>query len=308
MPSPSYRALPLALAALFACQPDDDADTGDTAGSADELDVRVEVPPADPRFHDIVTAEAVVPPGEEKVFCFHLGTLGADTGVRNLESYQGKYGHHAIVLATKEPMPEGTVEDCTAVEDMLKYESLVIPLALPEGHGAKIPGDVHLVAQSHYVNAGDKPLRIRDVMRIELIDFADITEEAATFALNSIDFVVPPGESSVEFDCTVPYDMDVLLVGGHMHEQGMRHEVFLGATDAVEQRLYLADPWRPEFRDTPPITKMFDAPLSLKAGDVIRTRCTWNNQTGEALEFPTEMCSSFGYARGSFTPWDCRTG
>lgn len=298
------RAPLLALAALFACQPDDDTDTGESAGAVDELDVRVEIPAPDPRYHDIVTAEAVVPPGEERVFCFHLGPLGKDTGVRDLESLQGKYGHHAIVLGSKEPLPAGTVEDCTAVEDMLKYQSLVIPLELPEGHGARIPGDVALVAQSHYVNAGDKPLRIRDVMRLELIDFADIKTEAATFALNSVDFNVPVGESTVEFECTVPYDMELLIVGGHMHEQGSRYEVYLGAGD--EQRLYLADPWRPEFRDTPPITKMFDAPLALKAGDVIRSRCSWNNETGAELEFPTEMCSTFGYTRGSFDVWDCR--
>lgn len=296
----------LASAVVLACQPDDEESTGDTAGATPELDVRVEIPAPDPRYHDVVTAEAVVPPGEERVFCFHLGTLGADTYVRDLESFQGKYGHHAIVLGSKEPLPVGTVEDCTAVEDMLKYQSLVIPLELPEGTGAKIPGDVHLVAQSHYVNAGDQPLRIRDVMRLELIDVADIKTEAATFALNSVDFRVPVGESSVEFECTVPYDMELLIVGGHMHEQGSRFEVYLGATDDPASRLYLADPWRPEFRDTPPITKMFDAPLALKAGDVIRSRCSWNNETGAELKFPTEMCSTFGYARGSFEVWDCR--
>lgn len=309
MSSVNARHVLLSLLPLLACQPDSGDSTGDggsSTGGAAELDVRVDIPPADPRYFDIVTPEAVVPAGEERLFCFHIAYAGGDMAVRNLEPLQGKYGHHAVILSTHEPLPDGTVEDCTDVKNMLRFDPLVIPsLGLPDGHGALIPAGTNIVVQSHYVNASDQPLRIRDVLRVETMKLADVTTKAAMFTLNTVNFRVPPGESTAVADCVAPQDLDLLFIGGHMHEQGKNLEIFFGATEDPTQRIYLADPWRVEYRDEPPIKKMYDAPLSLKAGDVIRTRCTWNNETGEEMKFPGEMCGSFGYMRGTWTPWTC---
>ena len=36
------------------------------------------------------------------------------------------------------------------------------------------------------------------------------------------------------------------------------------------------------------------APLVLKKGDQLITRCEWNNNTGKPLTFGLEMCVTFG--------------
>ena len=308
MSSVNARHVLLTLLPLLACQPDSGDSTGDggsSTGGAAELDVRVDIPPADPRYFDIVTPEAVVPAGEERLFCYHLPYKGEQMLVHNLIATQGKYGHHAFVMATDKPLPEGTMEDCTAVKDMLKYRPLILPLELPDGAGAVIEPGTNIVAQSHYVNASDQPLRIRDVLRVEKMDSADLSTKAAMFTTNTIKFTLPPGETEVTFDCTVPNDTELMLVGGHMHEQGTRLEVWHGPTVDSLERVYLADPWRVEYRDNPPITKLFDTPRPLKAGDTVRVTCAWNNETGEDMKFPGEMCGSFGLFRGTWDIWSC---
>lgn len=295
----------------LACAPGDGESAGDeattTAGEAEELDVRVPLPAADPRFLDIMTPEAVIAPGEEKMLCFHIAPAETDIIVRNVEMLQGKYGHHAIPLKAKKPKPAGTMEDCTDAESMADFDALVIPASdLPEGAAALIPAGTPMVVQSHYVNAGEKPIRVRDGVRIELLPEAERTSWVAMVVTNSFDLeLAASGESSFEFDCVVQEDIDLLLVGGHMHEQGKRFEVLVGPSVDALERVYLADPWRVEYRDAPPVTILKSAPIHLAAGDILRTRCVWENTTGEALSFPAEMCSTFGYAGGIKEPWVC---
>ena len=49
----------------------------------------------------------------------------------------------------------------------------------------------------------------------------------------------------------------------------------------------------------------------LKEGDIIRTRCEFDNATAKALEFPSEMCASYGYyfpAPSGTEAWTCAGG
>ena len=304
----SARTVVGLLVLIAACTEPD----GEDAGEVDELDVRVEIPEADPAYFDLVTPEAVIPPGEERLFCFYFDPASQDYAVRNLETLQGKYGHHAVILEIEpdEAKPSGTVEDCTDLDDMLKFRPLVIPSTpLPEGYAARIPANTHVVVQSHYINASDQPLRIRDVLRAELVDPSEVTTWSAIFTLNTVDFAVPSGEQGeVTVDCVVPQDSTMLFVGPHMHESGMRAEILVGPDVESLELLQLVDPWRPEYRDTPPVENMIDAPLQLAAGDIVRTRCVWDNQTDHELTFPEEMCGSFGYLAGTDEPWVCLEG
>ena len=71
---------------------------------------------------------------------------------------------------------------------------------------------------------------------------------------------------------------------------------------------YTADPWRPVFRDLPPVELFFEQPRPFSAGTISRTRCVWQNDTGRTLTFPEEMCSSFGYVRGTARSFQCERG
>lgn len=287
-------AAALIIATLSACEIESDPmETGDY------IDVRVPDPEPDDRFVDLMTPEFEVPPGTEKQFCYYIDYPDDSRFVRYMSSLQGNYGHHVILLRATEPKPSGTFEDCTEARDMSKLRIHIFPSQeLPEGYGIELPEGAQYVIQSHYVNATDTPLLARDVMRVEKTDPASITTWVSVFGSVSLNATAQPGESAVSYDCEVPEDAELLMVGGHMHEHGSRYEISMGTEEEGFETVYLVDPWRPEFRDAPPVEQLYSSPLPLPAGTIVRSTCEWRNTLSRPLEFPEEMCANFMYLAG----------
>jgi hypothetical protein len=290
-----------ALACLCACGEEE------TAAGEDVTDVRVPIPEEREGFLTYVTPEVRIESAEDKLYCLHLDYDGPDIAVPELDVEQGNYGHHVVMLSTTDPKPHGTLEDCSDPKDMSKYRSLILPeTPLPENHAVQIKSGTHFVLQFHYVNASPKPILVRDVARLRLMDTAQVQTWVTTVTTNSLRLEVPArAEASEEYDCTLTEDVDLLVVGGHMHEQGTVMEIFVGPSADALESIYYVDPWKPEYRDAPPVTLLFDNPVHLTAGSVIRTRCQWNSQLDEDTPFPHEMCSCFGYIAGTQTPLHC---
>src|SRR6266496_219640 len=85
-------------------------------------DVRVPIPTADPNMVDFVGGEAVIEPGQQKMLCFHMQWDGGEFTYNGIDILQGKFGHHAVLLAAKEPKAPGTMEDCTEASKMSQYD------------------------------------------------------------------------------------------------------------------------------------------------------------------------------------------
>ncbi len=230
------------------------------------LDNRAKLPAPEPqKYLDFQGNEAVIKVGEDRMVCLHLTYDGPDVAFTLAKSYQGKYGHHVVLLEAKEPLAPNTVVDCSDASEMKKYGPYTITdTDIPPGHATLLKTGMKLVLQSHYVNAGTKPLTVRDGLRLSLI-----------------------------------------LVGGHMHEYGKRFELEFGPSVDKLERIYLAAPWTPEFRDLPPIYEFFDAPIKLTKGSILRTTCEWDNPTDKPVTFPHEMCDAFGFVAGTKVPEVC---
>jgi hypothetical protein len=299
------RVVPFALL-LAGCGSDPASEGG---SNPNEYDVRVEIPAPDPAFIDFVSAEALVMPGEEKMLCTHFRHDGEEMAFSTLKTHQGDFGHHAVLLGAKEPLEPGTTEDCTDKEDMARFDAYTIgDQELPPGHGIHLPANKAMVLQAHYVNTGAKPIRIRDVVRMQKMPIEEVTTWAAIHITNTLEFSIPPRQTGKkEFECPVEKDVDLLVLGGHMHELGAKFEFFYTEPGAKEKSLYLADPWKPEYRDLPPVTLFFNEPLKLKAGGTLRTVCEWTNMGSHEIAFPEEMCTAFGYAAGSKEPIVCNS-
>ena len=275
------------------------------------VDVRVEIPEADENFLDLVTPEVVIKAGEEKMYCLHL-QAEEDVLVDVMDSTQGKFGHHLVALSTLDPQPPGTLEDCTDVSEMWKYRSFILPnTPLGEGQAVRIPAQMQYVLQFHYVNAGVEDILVRDVARLHKVDADDVIEWVTTFTTNDLHLTIPEenqnGEYERSFDCEMTNDAELVFVGGHMHEEGLRFDFSVLRGGGEPESVYLVDPWIPEFRDSPPVEMMFDEPMQLRAGDILRTTCRWQNSRGRPLEFPEEMCSAFGYVKGVQEPVHCES-
>ncbi len=281
-------------------EPDDGED-------GEVTDLRVPIPEPSDEFIDLVSPEFEIASGEEKMFCLYLDNDQGEFAIDLMEAYQGNYGHHIVLLSTLEEQPNGTIEDCTDASEMWKFRAFVLPdTSLPNGHGILIPDGMQYVMQIHYVNASPNPILVRDVARLRKIPIESVETWTTTVTTNSLRIDVPPGLPAVEtFDCVVPEPVDLLLLGGHLHEQGQTFEIEVGASTEELQSFYLVDPWIPEYRDAPPVSLFFNNPMHLEAGTVIRTTCTWQNTLEHPVEFPEEMCAGFGYIAGTQTPLHC---
>jgi hypothetical protein len=227
-----------------------------------------------------------------------------------LDAQQGRYGHHVIVLSSVDQEPAGTTRDCSSNEAMASFKVDILPtLEILPTQGIKLRAGTQLVFQSHYVNATQQPLLTRDVIRLSLRPEEQVEEWVTTFTTVELELDLPPGETtSTSFDCELPYDAKLQLVGGHMHEEGSRFQVLAGPDADNLSNVYLVDPWQSRFRDTPPIEIYGENPLLLPQGSIVRTSCEWHNGKQETLHFPGEMCSAFGYIAGRDTPFLCGGG
>jgi hypothetical protein len=151
-----------------------------------------------------------------------------------------------------------------------------------------------LVIQSHYVNPTPKPIRVHDAIHVHTVAKEQANTLLGFYAHTDIGMAIKPGNDSTIFDCAVPHDMNILMAGPHMHEWGSWVTVEAGPADALKQILKI-DKWDSEMRDIPPVSSFFDEPLKLKAGDIVRTHCNWENDQEEDLGFPEEMCAVYGY-------------
>ncbi len=304
----------LMISALaMGCSPSDTNETTDTTTSGttdtagDVLDARVPIPEADPEYFDFVSPEITIAPGDDKMLCIH-SEIPEEMTIDNLKAFQGKFGHHIVLLTAKEPMPAGTLEDCTDRKAMTKYGPFVLPdTPLSAGYGVLVPKGLKIVMQVHYINAGAKPELIRDVARMHLIPKASVTKWVHTMATSDNTLsLAPQQKTSLHFDCEIPAGTELLVAGGHMHEHGTRFEMSIGKDEASLASLYLVDPWKIEFRDAPPVSLFFENPMVIADKSILRTNCEFNNESPNDIIFPEEMCATFGYVAGVDAPIDCQ--
>lgn len=218
-----------------------------------------------------------------------------------------KIVHHVVVYEapssySRKPQP------CSAGSSLswrmvLGWAPGIKGFELPEEVGFPISADpsepTHYVVQMHYSNpqklAGEK-----DKSSIDLCTSPPRKYEADVMAFGSQDFTIPaapPPGGAYTLDCalTVPAafsGLHLFAAMPHMHKLGVAmtttltpkdggQEVDLGTMTAFS---FDAQAWLP-----------IDA--TTKAGDVIRTKCSWANSTGEPVPFgedtAQEMCYSF---------------
>lgn len=256
--------------------------------------------PTDPNVVRFDLTEQVVPAGKDIVLCHYLERTTDELYVRAFESFQGEHGHHLIIFKAVVQEEPGTVRDCTSAEDMVRFTPVISSVQFglerfPDGMAIRVPRGAQIVLQQHYVNTSDKELRVKDVAFMTKVAKEEVETLAGFYGLSDIFFELPPGEeTTLSFRCKAPRDMNVLLVGPHMHEWGTRFRVTLTQATGTTELMDLA--WKANYRDEPPTLDYDkDRPLVLKEGDTIATECVFRNTTSKVLKFPEEMCATYGY-------------
>ncbi|MES2639907.1 MAG: hypothetical protein V4850_10510 [Myxococcota bacterium] len=303
---------------LLACS---GAPSPDETAGADAVDQRLsfeDVTPPPAGGEQWYGPEAVLAPGEELQYCLFGTYDGPDVGISTYESFQSDIGHHLILLGTTASdldYPDGTVVDCTKTNDMMtSFEPLINAeptgagssfIDLPTGMAVKLDQGQRWVVQAHWLNSTPDDVRVRDVLNMGYVDVAEVETWAAAFALTQVDLSLPPQQAStLTFDCSFPTDYNLLYLTGHMHENGDRFRFELGDGTTMAT-LYEVEEWDPSYRDSPPLTHFEAGEQPFAADTTLRTTCDWYNATDEAIEFPNEMCATYGMLYPSLNPVVC---
>jgi hypothetical protein len=244
-----------------------------------------------------------IAPGTDETWCQWLqAPLDHDVDVLNFQGLQSKGGHHVVLYANSATAPVGSSHKCTST-DMLSVRFLAgagaegTSLKLPAGVVMRLPAGQSLMANTHFINATSEPLNGQAVVDVQFADPDPSRQVAAMFSNVNTDFSVPPFTSvSQDATCVVQKDMNFFAAGDHMHKMGTSMYTELLRQDGTSVKLVQENIWIPEFEFNPTFSSWpLDGLLSVKAGDTIHSRCTWNNTTSETLTFPSEMCVAVAF-------------
>src|SRR5205823_2143052 len=156
-------------------------------------------------------------------------------------------------------------------KSMKDMRPFAIDLALPTGYANYLPSGTALVIQMHYVNTGKEDILVRDMIRLKKVAESTVTHWAAPFAANSDEFSLPPHSTDITktFDCAMTQDADLLLLGGHMHENGATFKIEIGPDADHLITRYNVTAWKPDFRDAAPVELFTQNPLHLTNGSMV---------------------------------------
>jgi hypothetical protein len=248
------------------------------------------------------TGEFEVPPGDSFT-CFYTSTkTDRELTVGDTASTQGPGGHHVTIYFT-DIEREPSYHPCDDAE-MVSWHMVggasdtgepVVPL--PPGGALKVPAGKQIVVQSHYINTTGAPQKVNDSVKLKLLEPSEVKEYVNFWVINDASFNVPPNGSATSVStCTVPKDLNTVLLLGHMHDHGKRYtlERLDDKGNAVET-MYDQE-WQPDYAGHPPlVTATLEEPMFIPAGTTFRQTCTWNNNTTDPLVFPREMCITFAH-------------
>jgi hypothetical protein len=251
-----------------------------------------------------------IQPGTDRMWCQYIDSPATDQeyDIVSVTGAQSKGGHHAVLYATTAPSAVGTTADCKDAE-MINARFLggiggegasSLSHILVPGAVFRMPTGSRYMANVHYINTTDHPIDGQGVIDVKIAP-KDPTKRPAFFftnvGLHGVN--VPPGPYTLDVKCTVQKDVTILVYANHMHELGTSAYSQVARTDGSVEVMQQDRGWTSEMAFNPTFaTWTLDKPMVLHSGDIVTTHCEWNNTTNASVNFPTEMCASFGFYLG----------
>lgn len=253
-------------------------------------------------------------PGEDVEFCEVARLPGdADTKyiVKSFELANEIGSHHLIVSAAvvgsiaEERIKEvgvGNKVPCLSAENAFGNESFVsvggsqqpyTEIVMPERVGRVFTGGQYIVFDYHYLNTREQPIQARSAFNMHFTDEDSIDHIAKGFSFSNYMIATQPGmEGSFTGECHFGDDVVISDITRHTHRWGTNFSVWFSGGERDGEEIWTSRDWQ---HDT---FFKFDQPFVMKAGEGLRFRCDYRNDTTRALNFGTsatdEMCILFG--------------
>jgi hypothetical protein len=223
-----------------------------------------------------------VPPTTEVYKCqtFANPFGGKDTDIVEYEEHMTEGSHHMFIFFSP-GATDGPIQDCKAGGfEFHPYpftaQAKDLTLTYPATVGSHIPGSMGFELNAHFINVTSTAYQATLTVVLHVAAAGSVTQYAGGTFMNQVALVVPPtGQPTTSTaTCTVPYDMNVMGSGSHMHNR---------ATDFVatsgSQQLYTTKQW------ADPVPAVYNPPTILKKGSQVTWSCTYVNDTTAPLTF-----------------------
>ncbi len=249
------------------------------------------------------TEEFEVPVGDSFTCFYTEHFTDRDLAITNALGGQLGGGHHILAYYADTPREPG-YHPC-ADDEMVNLHQIAgsagdggaQSISLPDGLALAVPAGKQIVLEAHYINETSAPFKAFDWVKLIYGDPAQTKHYVNYLVTIDEGFEVPAsGTLTRTTECTLDRDFQIALSLGHMHEQGSHYK--LEVLDAQRNLIDtpLDNQWVPYFTSHPPLNRYeMDAPYMLRAGQILRQTCSWNNTTSDPLLFPREMCLAFMY-------------
>ncbi len=230
-----------------------------------------------------------VPPGAEIYRCQNYANPfgGAVAEVSAFESHMTGGSHH-LLLFYQDGAVDSPVEECGGLEFAATPYSTQLPddsLQFPAGVAAQITANTGFRLQSHYLNTSDKPIDAHVEVTFHLAKPETVKAHAGVLFVVQPKFKILPNSTQVvNHTCTLPYDMNLIKAGSHMHKHGTHFDATIGA-----QKVFETTTW------DEPEPAFFKPAMAVKGGEQLDFNCTFVNTSANTLTFgesadTNEMC------------------
>lgn len=190
-------------------------------------------------------------------------------------------GSHHMTLFNQPGATAGPLVDCPdgvpkATTYAVGSQSEKLTFTYPDGVGETIPGNMGFTMNSHYINTTNMPIQAAVRVTAFVATPGVVTQHAGGYEAILLSISVPPATQPVTVgsSCTLPQDMNVIAVSGHMHKRASHFIATSGGTTLFETT---------EWDGSPP--RLLSPPMQLKAGADLTWSCDYTNETGAALTY-----------------------
>lgn len=227
--------------------------------------------------------------------------------------------HHLIVNAAVPGSPaEAKVKEvgagnrvpCLGIENKFGSDSFVgvggtqtpyNKVSLPDRIGRVYTGGQLIVFDYHYLNTTEETIHAQSVASFHLTDASEIDHVARGFGFSNYLINTAPGtEAHFTGECRFRADVMLGEITRHTHRWSTDFTVWFAGGENDGQQIWSSDDWQHVTQH------LFDKPVLMRAGEGLRFRCGYQNDTARRLRFGTsatdEMCILFG------TFWETEKG
>jgi hypothetical protein len=160
------------------------------------------------------------------------------------------------------------------------------------GYGAVLTSSGTFVTNHHVINASANPITLGGKFTLHVTGAKQVAHPTQALSCQTMDIHLPAmATTDVSATCTAPYDLDVVTLSSHAHQDLVKFETRMyDGTKTMPEVLYTSTQW-----ESPDVVHL-TTPLHLKAGQGLTFTCSFDNQTGTEIVFgltaTSEMCAA----------------